>query len=65
VRSRVAIARKLGRVLPEAIERFFADQGPQQAAGIAYRILFSIAPLAIVLVSSGSSSRTTASATTS
>jgi hypothetical protein len=51
VRWPVAIARKLGRVIPEAIERFFADQCPQQAAGIAYRVLFSIAPLAIVLVS--------------
>ncbi|HET8872196.1 MAG TPA: YihY/virulence factor BrkB family protein [Gaiellaceae bacterium] len=47
----VAIAKKLGRVIPEAVERFFADQCPQQAAGIAYRVLFSIAPLAIVLVS--------------
>jgi membrane protein len=51
VRRPVAIARKLGRVIPEAVERFFADQCPQQAAGIAYRVLFSIAPLAIVLVS--------------
>ena len=47
----VAIARRLGGVIAEAVERFFADQCPQQAAGIAYRILFSIAPLAIVLVS--------------
>jgi membrane protein len=51
VRWPVAIARKLARVIPEAVERFFADQCPQQAAGIAYRVLFSIAPLAIVLVS--------------
>ncbi len=43
--------KKLARVIPEAVERFFADQCPQQAAGIAYRVLFSIAPLAIVLVS--------------
>jgi membrane protein len=50
-RRPVAIARKLGSVIPEAVERFFADQCPQQAAGIAYRVLFSIAPLAIVLVS--------------
>jgi membrane protein len=42
---------KLVRVLPAAVERFFADQCPQLAAGIAYRVLFSIAPLAIVLVS--------------
>ncbi len=47
----VAIAIKLGRVLPEAMQRFFADRCTQQAAGIAYRVLFSIAPLAIVLVS--------------
>lgn len=47
----VAIARKLARVIANAVEEFFADQCPQQAAGIAYRVLFSIAPLAIVLVS--------------
>src|SRR5438477_7115986 len=45
------VAKKLLRVLPNAVQRFFADQCPQQAAGIAYRVLFSIAPLAIVLVS--------------
>ncbi len=32
-------------------DRYFADRCPQQAAGIAYRVLFSIVPLAIVLVS--------------
>lgn len=42
---------KLTRVIPSAIQQFFADQCPQLAAGIAYRVLFSIAPLAIVLVS--------------
>jgi membrane protein len=47
----VTIAIKLGRVLPEALQRFYADHCTQQAAGIAYRVLFSIAPLAIVLVS--------------
>ena len=47
----VAIAKQLAGVIPEAVEQFFADQCPQQAAGIAYRVLFSIAPLAIVLVS--------------
>jgi membrane protein len=51
LRAPVAIARKLARVIPEAVQRFFADNCPQQAAGIAYRVLFSIAPLAIVLVS--------------
>jgi membrane protein len=45
------ITKKLARVVPDAVQRFFADQCPQQAAGIAYRVLFSIAPLAIVLVS--------------
>ena len=34
-----------------AVERFFMDQCPQHAAAIAYRVLFSIVPLAIVLVS--------------
>jgi membrane protein len=47
----VVVAKKLARVLPAAVERFFADHCAQQAAGIAYRVLFSIAPLAIVLVS--------------
>ncbi|HST16437.1 MAG TPA: YihY/virulence factor BrkB family protein [Gaiellaceae bacterium] len=45
------IARKLARVVPDALQRFFTDQCPQQAAAISYRVLFSIAPLAIVLVS--------------
>jgi membrane protein len=47
----MVIAKKFARVVPDALERFFEDQCPQQAAGIAYRVLFSIAPLAIVLVS--------------
>jgi membrane protein len=42
---------KFARVVADAVQRFFADQCPQQAAGIAYRVLFSIVPLAIVLVS--------------
>jgi len=45
------LATKLVRVIPGAVERFFADRCPQQAAAIAYRVLFSVAPLAIVLVS--------------
>ena len=45
----VEILKKLARVLADAVERYFADRCPQQAAGIAYRVLFSIAPLAIVL----------------
>jgi membrane protein len=51
IRWPIVIAKKLIRVIPDAAERFFADECPQQAAGIAYRVLFSIAPLAIVLVS--------------
>jgi membrane protein len=47
----MAIAKKLVRVIAGAIDRFFADQCPQLAAAIAYRVLFSCAPLAIVLVS--------------
>src|SRR5213078_520164 len=47
----VLVTKKVARVIPDAVQRFFADQCPQQAAGIAYRVLFSIAPLAIVLVS--------------
>jgi membrane protein len=38
-------------VVPEAVQGFYADHCPLQAAGIAYRVLFSIVPLAIVLVS--------------
>jgi YihY family inner membrane protein len=47
----MAFGKKLARVIPDAVRRFFADGCPQQAAGIAYRVLFSIVPLAIVLVS--------------
>jgi membrane protein len=47
----IAVVSKLARVLPDALQRFYADHCTQQAAGIAYRVLFSIAPLAIVLVS--------------
>ena len=42
---------KLAQVVAEAVQRFFAHGCPQHAAGIAYRVLFSIVPLAIVLVS--------------
>jgi membrane protein len=45
------LAGKLLRVVPEAVQGYFADHCGQQAAGIAYRVLFSIVPLAIVLVS--------------
>jgi len=44
-------ASRIGRVLAHSAERYFADSCPQHAAGIAYRVLFSIVPLAIVLVS--------------
>jgi membrane protein len=49
--ERVNVVKKLARVIADAVERFFSHQCPQLAAGIAYRVLFSIAPLAIVLVS--------------
>ena len=45
------MARRLVSVLPVAIDGYFAHRLPQYAAGIAYRVLFSLAPLAIVLVS--------------
>ena len=47
----MAVIRKLARILPDAFQRYFADRCPQHAAAISYRVLFSIAPLAIVLVS--------------
>ena len=47
----VEILRKLVRVVPVAIDGYFADRLVQHAAGIAYRVLFSLAPLAIILVS--------------
>lgn len=37
-------------MLALAADRYWADSCPQQAAAIAYRVLFSIVPLAIVLV---------------
>ena len=45
------IVRKLFRVVPVAVDGYFGDRLVQHAAGIAYRVLFSLAPLAIVLVS--------------
>ena len=38
------------RVIPQAIDGYFADRCAQHAAGIAYRVLFSLVPLSIVLV---------------
>jgi membrane protein len=51
MRAALAIAAKFGRVVVDAIQRFISDGCPQHSAAIAYRVLFSIAPLAIVLVS--------------
>jgi membrane protein len=51
LRAAVASPVKVARVAPHAIQQFFSDGCPQHAAAIAYRVLFSIAPLAIVLVS--------------
>ena len=45
------ILRTLFRVVPAAVDGYFRHRLPQHAAGIAYRVLFSLAPLAIVLVS--------------
>jgi YihY family inner membrane protein len=42
--------RRVATVLATAVDRYFADGCPQHAAGIAYRVLFSIVPLAIVVV---------------
>ena len=45
------ILRNAVRALPAAADGYFADRLGQHAAGIAYRVLFSLAPLTIVLVS--------------
>ncbi len=45
------IVRKLVAALPGAVDGYFAHRLPQHAAAIAYRALFSLVPLAIVLVS--------------
>jgi len=42
---------KLVRVLRYALQGFFVDRCPRDAAAIAYRVLFSVGPLAIVCVS--------------
>ena len=42
--------RTLARVIPQAVDGYFADRCSQHAAGIAYRVLFSLVPLSIVLV---------------
>ncbi len=51
LRLPAAFLGKLARVGLGALRQFFADNCSQHAAAIAYRVLFSIAPLAIVLVS--------------
>src|SRR5262249_35764148 len=50
-RDAVTFLKKLVRVGVAAVQQFFVDQCTQYAAAIAYRVLFSVAPLAIVLVS--------------
>jgi len=42
---------RIAAIAAEAIQGFFADRCPQHAAAIAFRALFSLFPLAIVLVS--------------
>jgi membrane protein len=50
---RVPIEIGLGfvRGLPRAVEDMFRDRGPQYAAAISFRVLFSLFPLTILLVS--------------
>jgi membrane protein len=45
------VVRGVFRALPRAIEDMFADRCTQYAAAIAYRVLFSLFPLTIALVS--------------
>ena len=45
------LARGVVNALPRAIEDLFRDRCPQYAASIAYRVLFSLFPLTIFLVS--------------
>jgi membrane protein len=51
VRAPFGVVRKLVTVVPQAIDGYFADRLGQHAAAIAYRVLFSLAPLSIVLIS--------------
>jgi membrane protein len=46
-----AVARGIVRALPTAIEDMFKDRCTQYAAAISYRVLFSLFPLTIALVS--------------
>jgi membrane protein len=45
------VVRGVARALPRAVEDMFADRCSQYAAAIAYRVLFSLFPLTIALVS--------------
>ena len=45
------VARGIARALPRAVEDMFTDRCTQYAAAIAYRVLFSLFPLTIALVS--------------
>jgi membrane protein len=51
VRGPQEIAGGVVNALPRAVEDLFRDRCPQYAASIAYRVLFSLFPLTIVLVS--------------
>ena len=50
-RGPLDIANGVANALPRAVEDVFRDRCPQYAASIAYRVLFSLFPLTIVLVS--------------
>lgn len=50
-RGPVDVASGVARALPRAVEELFRDRCPQYAAAIAYRVLFSLFPLTILLVS--------------
>lgn len=47
----LGVVQCLFRAVPAAIDGYFRDRLMQHAAGIAYRVLFSLVPLTIVLVS--------------
>ena len=49
--ARPGIERRIAGLALTSLQGFFADHCPQHAAAIAYRVLFSVAPLGIVLVS--------------
>ncbi len=51
LRGPLDIASGVASALPSAVEDLFRDKCPQYAASIAYRVLFSLFPLTIVLVS--------------